>query len=140
MRITASIILVCIALSGFSQKKAAYVSGKVIDENENPLPGVSIVILGKQNGIVTSDSGTYRIKVPAEKAFGLIFSFSGYRDEQKNFYLSENEEEQLTVKLDRSGKTLETVVISDDKQRTETGLVKINPKNAAALPSCNRRS
>ncbi len=135
MRITASIILVCIALSGFSQKKAAYVSGKVIDENENPLPGVSIVILGKQNGIVTSDSGTYRIKVPAEKAFGLIFSFSGYRDEQKNFYLSENEEEQLTVKLDRSGKTLETVVISDDKQRTETGLVKINPKNAAALPT-----
>jgi hypothetical protein len=134
MRITASIILVFIALTGFSQKKAAYVSGKVIDENEDPLPGVSIVILGKQSGIITSDSGTYRIKVPAEKAFGLVFSFSGYRNEQKNFYLSENEEEQLTVKLERSGKTLETVVISDDKQRTETGLVKINPKNANVLP------
>ena len=134
MRITASIILVFIALTGFSQKKAAYVSGKVIDENEDPLPGVSIVILGKQSGIVTSDSGTYRIKVPAEKAFGLVFSFSGYRNEQKNFYLSENEEEQLTVKLERSGKTLETVLIRDDKQRTETGLVKINPKNANVLP------
>ncbi len=134
MRITASFILVFMALSGFSQKKAAYVSGKVIDENENPLPGVSIVILGKQSGIVTSDSGTYRIKVPAEKAFGLIFSFSGYRDEQKNFYLSENEEEQLTVKLERTGKTLQAVVIKDDKQRTETGLVKINPKNANVLP------
>ena len=86
MRIAASFILVFIALSGFSQKKAAYVSGKVIDENENPLPGVSIIILGKQNGIVTSDSGTYRIKVPAEKAFALVFSYSSYRDEQKNFY------------------------------------------------------
>jgi hypothetical protein len=135
MRITAFILLVFISLSGFSQKKAAYVLGKVIDENENPLPGVSITILGKQSGIVTSDSGTFRIKVPAEKAFALIFSYSGYRDEQKNFYLSENEEEQLTVKLGRSGKTLEPVVINDQKERTETGLVKINPKSATMLPS-----
>lgn len=135
MRIAASFILVFIALSGFSQKKAAYVSGKVIDENENPLPGVSITILGKEKGIVTSDSGTYRIKVPAEKAFALIFSFTGYRDEQKNFYLSENEEEQLTVKLDRSGKTLQAVIINDQKERTETGLVKINPKSTTTLPS-----
>ena len=135
MRLTAFILLVFTALTGISQKKAAYVSGKVIDENENPLRGVSIVLLGKQTGIVTSDSGTYRIKVPAEKAFALVFSFSGYRDEQKNFYLSENEEEQLTVKLERSGKTLQTVVISDDKQRTETGLVRINPKSTTTLPS-----
>jgi len=135
MRLTALILFVFATLSGISQKKAAYVSGKVIDENENLLPGVSIVILGKQNGIVSSDSGTYRIKVPAEKAFALVFSFSGYRDEQKNFYLSENEEEQLTVKLDRSGKTLQAVVISDDKQRTEPGLVRINPKSTTALPS-----
>ena len=135
MRTVVSFILVFITLSGFSQKKSAYVSGKVIDENENTLPGVSITILGKQNGIVTSDSGTYRIKVPAEKAFALIFSYSGYRDEQKNFYLSENEEEQLTVKLERKGKTLQAIVINDAKERTETGLIKINPKSTTALPS-----
>ena len=134
MRLTAVILLVFITLSGISQKKSAYVSGTIVDENENPLAGVSIFILGKQSGIVASDSGTYRIKVPAEKAFALVFSFSGYRDEQKNFYLSENEEEQLTVKLVRSGKTLPTVIIKEDKPRTETGLVKINPKNAATLP------
>src|SRR5664279_3831812 len=135
MRIAASFILVLITLSGFSQKKAAYVSGKVIDENENPLPRVSITILGKQNGIVTSDSGTYRIRVPAEKAFALVFSYTGYRDEQKNFYLSENEEEQLTVKLERKGKTLQAVVVTSNKERTETGLVRINPKSATLLPS-----
>src|SRR5664279_748986 len=123
MRLTAVIVLLLITFSGISQKKAAFVSGKVIDENENPLPGVSITVLGKQSGILTSDSGTYHIKVPAEKAFALIFSFSGYRDEQQNFYLSENEREELTVKLVRSGKTLEAVVITDNKPRTETGLV-----------------
>ncbi len=135
MRLTALIVLVFTALSGFSQKKAAYISGKVIDENDNPLPGVNITILGRQSGIVSSDSGTYRIKVLPEKAFALVFSFSGYKELQKDFYLSEGEEEQLTVKLERSGKTLETVIISDDKERRETGLIKINPKNAAMLPS-----
>ena len=113
MRLTAVILLVFITLSGISQKKSAYVSGTIVDENENPLAGVSIFILGKQSGIVASDSGTYRIKVPAEKAFALVFSFSGYRDEQKNFYLSENEEEQLTVKLVRSGKTLASRFLLD---------------------------
>lgn len=135
MRIAAFIILFFISLSGFSQKKTAYVSGKVIDENENPIPAVTVTILGRQNGVLVSDSGTYRIKVPAEKAFALIFSAAGFRDEQKNFYLSENEDEELTVKLFRSSKTLQTVVISDQKERKETGLVKINPKNAAMLPS-----
>ncbi len=135
MKLTVFILLLFTVFSGFSQKKQAYVSGKVIDENENALPGVSITILGKQTGVISSDSGTYQIKVPAEKAFALVFSFSGYRDEQKNFYLSDGEEEQLTIKLGRGGKTLETVVISDDKERTETGLVKINPKNAVTLPS-----
>ncbi len=135
MKLTVSILLLLTVFSGFSQKKYAYISGKVIDENENALSGVSIIILGKQSGITSSDSGTYRIKVPAEKAFGLVFSFSGYREEQKNFYLSDGEEEELTVKLERSGKTLQTVVISEDKERKETGLVKINPKNAVTLPS-----
>jgi hypothetical protein len=130
----AVVIFVMISLSSFSQKKIAFVSGKVIDENENILKGVSITILGKQNSIITSDSGTYRLKVPADKAFALVFSFSGYREEQKNFFLSENEEENVVVKLYNSSKLLNPVVISDQKERTETGLVKINPKSATTLP------
>ena len=135
MRIAACVIFLLMTFSGFSQKKTAHVSGKVIDENENPLSSVSIIILGKQKGIITSDSGTFRITVPAERAFALLFSYSGYREEQRNFYLSANEEEKLTVKLERSTTTLNPVIISDQKERTETGLVKINPKNSITLPS-----
>ena len=135
MRPAVFILLLFIAtLSSSAQKKTASVSGKVIDENENPVPGVTVIILGKQNGILTSDSGSFQIKVPAEKAFALVFSYSGFREEQKNFYLSDGEEEQLTVKLTRNSKTLETVVITDEKERKETGLIKINPKSAATLP------
>ncbi len=60
----------------FSQKKSAFVSGKVVDENETPLPNVSVVILGQSKGIITNDSGYFRIKIEAEKAFALVFTYT----------------------------------------------------------------
>ena len=79
--------------SAFGQKKPAYVSGKVLDENERPLSNVSVVILGQQKGIITTDSGTFRLKVTADRAFAIVFSYTGFKSQQKNFILSENEEE-----------------------------------------------
>jgi hypothetical protein len=135
MRLLAIIFLLFAVLSSTAQKKPAFVSGKVIDENENALSGVSITILGNQAGIISSDSGAFYMKVPAEKSFALIFSHAGFQDLQKNFYLNENESEKLTVKLMRSEKTLQTVTINNDKDRKETGLVRIDPKSAISAPA-----
>lgn len=131
--LTAAIIL--LSLLCYSQKKPAFVSGKVIDENENPLPNVSITILGKQTGISTNDSGYFRIKVQAEKAFAIIFSYTGRQTEQKNFLLNENEEETVTIRLERSSNTLQEVIVTDQKDRTEVGLIRPNPKTILNLPS-----
>ncbi len=51
-----------------AQKSRAIVSGKILDENENPLAKVSIVLLGRETGLTSSDSGTFRMRVPADKA------------------------------------------------------------------------
>ena len=118
-----------------AQKKSAYINGMVIDENERPLAHVSVIILGKTSGIQTNDSGYFRIKVTAEQALALVFSHTGYTEVQKNFFLSDQEEEKITVRMEKGSKTLETVVIEDDRPRKETGLTKINPKNAVILPS-----
>lgn len=123
------------SLSSFAQKKFAWVSGTILDENENPLAKVSIVILGKTSGITTSDSGTFRIKVPAGNAFALVFTHAGHNPVQKNFFLSENEEETVSIRMEASRRTLQTVVVGDQRERTETGLTKINPKNALILPT-----
>ena len=95
-----SCLFLFFSLLGFAQKKSAYVSGKVIDENENPLQNVSVVILGNQKGIMTNDTGYFRLKVPAEKAFAIVFSYTGHKEEQKNFLLTENEEEFVTVRME----------------------------------------
>jgi hypothetical protein len=118
-----------------AQKKTAFVSGTVVDEDDKPLTKVSVIILGKTIGLVTNDSGYFRITVPAEKTFALVFSHTGYAEMQKNFFLSENENEKITMRMVRAGTTLETVVIAEEKERKELGLTKINPKNALVLPS-----
>ena len=128
-------IFILSATLSFSQKKSAYVSGKVVDENENPLPNVSVVILGQSKGIITNDSGYFRIKVAADKAFAIVFSYAGRKTEQKNFLLNENEEETITIRLEKGERTLQEVVVSDQRDRREVGLIRPNPKTIINLPS-----
>ena len=135
MRIFAALLLSFITLTAPAQNKTATISGLVLDENENFINGISVVLLGKTSGIVTSDSGTFVLKVPAEKPFALTFSHTGFISEQKNFYLSPGETETIVIRMKKEGKTLDEIVVTDEKERDENSLVKINPKNAITLPS-----
>ena len=124
-----------LTLPSAAQKTHATVAGRLLDENDKPLAGVSVIILGRQTGLVTSDSGTFRIKVPAQKAFGLVFSFTGYRTEQRNFLLNDNEEERIVVRLERSATPMQQVIVSDQRERRQTGLILVNPKYAINIPT-----
>ena len=135
MRTFAAFLLSLIAFTSTAQNKTASITGSVLDENENPVPGISVIILGKTTGIFTNDSGTFVIKVPAEKPLALRFSHTGYSSVQKNFYLSPGESESVVIRMIKEGKTLEEIVVADERERTENSLVKINPKNAITLPS-----
>jgi hypothetical protein len=118
----------------FAQKKFAFVSGQVLDETDHPLQNVSVTILGQQKGIATSDSGTFRLKAPADKAFALVFSYTGYRSQQQNFILNEGEEEKLTIHLEQGNTSMDEVVVTDQRDRTEAGLIRPNPKSVINLP------
>ena len=131
-------LFLLLSISGiavFAQKKIATVSGKIVDENENPMSRVSVMILGRSSGTTSSDSGTFRITVPSDKAFALVISFLGYKTEQRNFLLNEKEEERVVIRMEPGSKDLEPVVVTDKRQRRETGLVVINPKNAINIPT-----
>ena len=134
-RIHLSFILLLLSFFSYAQKKTATVSGKVVDENESLLAGVSITILGQQKGITSSDSGTFVIKVPADKAFALLFSYSSYKTIQQNFLLNEGEEERVTVRLEAGSETMEEVIVRDQRERAEVGLIRPNPKSVINLPS-----
>ena len=118
-----------------AQTKPAFISGRILDENEKPLQNVSVTILGRQTGLITNDSGSFRIRVPTDKAFALVFSFTGYKTEQRNFLLNEGEEETIVIRMERGSRQLEQVIVLDDRERREAGLVRMNPKSAINLPT-----
>jgi len=127
------ILLSCVPL--LAQKSGAIVSGTVLDENEKPLAQVSIIMLGHETGLMTSDSGTFRMHVPADKAFALVFSYTGYKSLQQNFILNDREEEKVTIRLERAVSSLEKVTVTDERDRKEAGLIRINPKDAINIPT-----
>lgn len=53
------------------------ISGKVTDETNSVLPGVSIILKGTQRGTTTDANGNFKLEVPDNNAT-LIFSFVGY--------------------------------------------------------------
>src|SRR6185437_9617194 len=107
-------ILLLLSIQLAAQKPAAVISGKLLDEKELPLAKVSIVILGRETGIISSDSGTFRLRVPADKAIALVFSYTGYKTVQRNFLLNDKEEEQVLIRMEKSDRVLPGVIVNDE--------------------------
>ncbi|MGV3766450.1 MAG: TonB-dependent receptor [Chitinophagaceae bacterium] len=130
-----SFLLLSFGGTTLAQNKTATVKGIVLNENDLPLSGASISMLGKNGGLHSNDSGRFEWTVPANKAFALVFSYTGYKPLQKNFILNTGEVETVTIKLERETNTLKEVVVTNNTDRYQPGLVSINPKNALILPS-----
>ena len=135
MRFLTGFLLCFLVFTAAAQTKFATINGKIVDENDDPLKNVSIIILGKNSGIVSTDSGSFSIKVPAQKSLAIIFSYAGFIAQQKNFFLSNDETETIIIQLKQTGKVLDAVTVGNEKERKESGLIKINPKTAVILPS-----
>jgi hypothetical protein len=129
------LFIVGFTLSAWGQNKNATISGRVIDENDKPILHVNISILGKEKGTVTNDSGRFTITVAAGRPLALVFSYTGYKSVQRNFNLSEGENEIITVQLQTQQNVLEGVTVKDNRQRVEAGRINIDPNVAQLNPS-----
>jgi len=59
----------------FAQQKS--VTGRVTDENNDPIPGANVVVKGTTIGTITDADGNYKLQVP-ESAKILTFTFIGF--------------------------------------------------------------
>ncbi|WP_205880562.1 SusC/RagA family TonB-linked outer membrane protein [Larkinella terrae] len=81
-------------------------TGKVTDESNSALPGVSIVLKGTQRGTVSDANGQYKIDVP-ESGATLVFSFVGYLSQE----ISVGSRNSIDVSLKADNKVLEEIVV-----------------------------
>ena len=105
------------------------VSGKVLDKDNAPLPGVSVVVKGTLLGTVTNIDGEFNLSVPSD-AKTLVFSFVGMKPTeveigtQTTFNITLQEE---TVGLD------EVVVVGYGTQKKESVVGAISQIDNQAL-------
>lgn len=82
------------------------ITGKVTDENGEPLPGVSVTVKGSKEGVVTSVDGAYTINAP-EQSSVLIFSFIGMQEQE----VTVGERTTINVAMTASTENLTEVVV-----------------------------
>lgn len=81
-------------------------TGQVIDEKNERLPGVSVILKGTQRGTVTDAEGRYKLDVP-EGGATLVFSFVGYLTQE----VKVGNQTSLNVSLKADSKVLDEIVV-----------------------------
>ncbi|MDQ1089996.1 TonB-dependent receptor [Siphonobacter sp. SORGH_AS_1065] len=82
------------------------ITGKVTDENNEPLPGVSVILKGTQRGTVTDGTGAFRFEIP-ENGATLVFSSVGFAPKE----VVVGNQTSLNVVLSSDNKVLDEVVV-----------------------------
>jgi len=66
-------------IAASAQNNARTIKGKIIDEENLPMPGVGVLVVGTLNGVISDENGDYSIIATPDQE--LQFSFLGFKTE-----------------------------------------------------------
>lgn len=114
------------------------VKGNVLDEQDEPIPGVTITVVGSTKGVITDNEGNYSIEVKPNDV--LTFSFIGLITQTINV----NNRTTLNVVLTENVSELDEVVVIGFGKQKKTDLVgsvaTIDTKELKKVSSSNMTS
>ena len=84
------------------------ITGKVIDEYNEPLPGASIVIKGTSNGTTTDFNGVFELASKENEGI-IVVSYIGYVKQEIEF--SKTNSKLATITLKEDSNTLEEIMV-----------------------------
>jgi len=70
-------LLLFICLSGLAMAQTSAITGRVIDEENQPLPGATVTLKGTTNTVATDVNGYFKLNAPAG-AQTVVIRFTGY--------------------------------------------------------------
>lgn len=91
---------------------AQNISGIVVDENGEPLPGATVYFDGSSYGTTTNLSGVFRISIPQKISAALIISYVGY---EKAYLNNLQFDKRYRIILRESVESLKEVVLMGNK-------------------------
>jgi hypothetical protein len=103
-----SVFILLLVLSSATALAQRTVTGQVIDEFNDGLPGVSILVKGTTSGVVTDIEGNFSINVPSEQSV-LVFSFIGFVSKEEVV----GNRSLINVTLEQSYMGMDEVIVTD---------------------------
>ncbi|MVN74963.1 SusC/RagA family TonB-linked outer membrane protein [Hymenobacter sp. HMF4947] len=108
------------------------ITGQVLDEKGQGLPGVNVIVKGTSNGVQTNASGAYRIVAPANAT--LIFSFVGYLASE----VAVDGRTTVNTSLRADAQSLNEVVVvgygAQERKLLATSISTISARNVELVP------
>src|ERR1700679_3440211 len=89
------LFFVLFAVSAFAQTSS--ISGKVVDETNQPLPGATVTVKGTQKTTGTDASGKFLLRDVSNGTITLEVSFVGYQTDEKTVVISGNVTENFAL-------------------------------------------
>lgn len=114
-----ALLILMASFAGFAQ--GLQVKGVVTSADDGqPIPGVSVVVKGTTNGIITDLNGNYALTVPGNST--LVFSFVGMKSQE----IEVNNRKQINVVLSSTTESIDEVVVvgyGTQKKSVVTGAI-----------------
>lgn len=102
-------------LDGSVVAQISSIKGKVIDEGNNPVPGVNVIVIGTNFGASTNNSGEYEIKNIPSGTYSLEFSAIGFEKIRMDNIIIEDSEITIDVTMKLSIIQSEEVIVTAGK-------------------------
>lgn len=125
------LLLSVLVWGGLRAQQTATVYGKIVDEENRPIYGATVSIVGGV-GMTTDTNGEYVLTVPITDKMEFGVSHLNYESKRLPLKLEAGEKQQLDFKLNPSGKTFDVVQITSDRYEG-TGTISIDPEIAKII-------
>ncbi len=124
-----------ISLSGFAQDAKVVITGKVVDYDGLPLPGVNVIVKGTSTTANTDFDGQYKIE--ASRGSVLEYTFIGMKTAQKTVGASN----VVDLAMQQDAASLEEVVVvgygTQQREKLTGAIATIDPEKIQDLPVSN---
>lgn len=99
-------VLILLLVSSFTYAQRT-ITGTVVDDTGNPLPGASVLVKGSGTGTTTDFDGKFSVNVPNNEAI-LVISFVGYSTKE----ITIGDQSNINITLSEDSQALQEVVVS----------------------------
>ena len=108
----------------------------VVADADGPLPGVTVVVKGTNNGTTTDVDGKFGLSVQGDNAV-LVFTYTGY----ETMEIGVGSQSSISVLLQPSASVLSEVVVTgytvETRRQTTSAVATVKTRDLAAVPTGN---